>query len=41
MTLNVLHMVVGNGCAFLFFITSTLLSSRSLRKINVRDLVIE
>lgn len=41
MNLNPLHLVIGNTVAFLLFIVSTLISSRSLRRINVRDLVIE
>lgn len=41
MTIHVTHMVLGNGCAFVLFIVSTLLSSRSIQRINVRDLVIE
>lgn len=38
---NLVHIVLGNIAVFLLFIISTFLSSRGIRKINVRDLVIE
>lgn len=41
MTVHVAHLILGNGCAFVLFLVSALLSSRSIRKIDVRDLVIE
>lgn len=38
---NMIHILVGNVTVFLLFIISTFLSSGGIRKINVRDLVIE
>ena len=38
---NMVHILVGNIAIFGLFIISTLLSSRGIRKIHVRDLVIE
>ena len=38
---NMVHILVGNIAIFGLFIVSTLLSSRGIRKIHVRDLVIE
>lgn len=40
-TINVLHLFILNTSAFLLFIISTLLSSQTLYKVNVRDLVTE
>lgn len=40
-TINVIHMIIGNSCALIVFVVSTLVSSRSLYRIDVRDLVIE
>ena len=38
---NMLHVVVGNGIIFVFFLISTFISSDGIRKVNVRDLVID
>lgn len=38
---NMIHIMIGNIAVFLLFIISTFLSSRGIRKINVRDLVME
>lgn len=40
-TINVLHLFIVNACSFAVFIVSTLLSSRSLYHVDVRDLVME
>jgi putative ABC transport system permease protein len=40
-TIHVLHLFILNTCAFMVFIVSTLLSSRSLYHVDVRDLVME
>lgn len=39
--INVYHLSIVNACVFILFITSTILSSRSLRHVDVRDLVVE
>ncbi|MDO5521039.1 MAG: ABC transporter permease [bacterium] len=41
MTLNVAHIVLANAAVIVMFTAGTLLSSRSLHKVNVRDLVID
>ncbi len=38
---NIVHIVVGNMIVFGFFIISTFLSSEGIRKVNVRDLVLD
>ena len=38
---DMVHILIGNITVFLLFIISTFLSSGGIRKINVRDLVIE
>lgn len=40
-TVDVLHLAILNTCAFAVFIVSTLLSSRSIYHVDVRDLVME
>ncbi|MDO5291391.1 MAG: ABC transporter permease [bacterium] len=40
-TINVAHMILANAAVILMFAAGTYVSSRSLRKINVRDLVID
>ncbi len=41
MNANYMHLLIANLVVILVFVVSTLLSSRSIRKINVRDLVID
>lgn len=41
MDINYVHLAAGNAAVLVLFLVSTMLSSRSLRKVNVRDLVID
>ncbi|WP_310603893.1 ABC transporter permease [Anaerosporobacter sp.] len=40
-TINVIHLIILNTCAFLLFMISTILSSHTLYHVDVRDLVTE